>query len=86
MELKRTDKNSYWYEGTANIGGRNFKVQVLRFEEPSEFGINNGRISKLFVFDKYEELMWYDREWTKLPNHDNKEVQTIYETIIKQFN
>ena len=86
LNLKRATDNKHWYTGTVTINNKQYKVNILRFEEPSCYGIAEGRISKLFIFTTNENLMWYDREWVYLPNHDETEVQKVYEAIINQYN
>ena len=86
LNLKQSTDNRHWYTGKVKINAKEYTVNMLRFEEPSCYGIAEGRISKLFIFNKEEKLMWYDREWEYLPNHDNTEVQKLYETIINQYN
>ena len=38
-----------WTMATATVDGKEFKIQMVRFDEPSKFGIRKGRISKLWV-------------------------------------
>ena len=33
-----------WTMATATVNGKRFKVQMVKFEEPSIYGIRNGRI------------------------------------------
>ncbi len=46
-----------------------FRFEVKRFDEPSVFGIDGGRISKLWLTwkDSYGTVAAYDRGWDKLP-------------------
>ena len=65
--------NTLWYKGT--IGKYSFEAKV--YDDPSTFGINEGRISKLTVWDdaKYQKthklfaacIMNYDRDWDVKP-------------------
>lgn len=86
INLKQATDNKHWYTGKVTINNTEYKVNILRFEEPSCYGIAEGRISKLFIFTATENLMWYDRGWVYLPNHDETEVQKVYEAIINQYN
>lgn len=67
-----------WLEGT--IEGYRFQAAV--YNEPSEYGINEGRISKLMVWDEAQRqqyqnifraaLMNYDRGWDNKPKSEHK--------------
>ena len=62
-----------------------YNVQVKHFDEPSHYGINNGRISKLWILDtkNKKEMANYDRGWDVRPK---KGVKTIYNQILKKYN
>ena len=67
-----------WWEGT--IEGYHF--QAAFYDEPSEYGINEGRTSKLMVWDEAERrrtrnifsaaIMNYDRGWDIKPKVQHK--------------
>ena len=38
-----------WTMAKATVNGREFKIQMVRFDEPSRFGIRDGRVSKLWA-------------------------------------
>ncbi len=86
LNLKQSTDNRHWYTGKVKINDKEYTVNMLRFEEPSCYGIAEGRISKLFIFTTLEKIFWYDREFVYLPNHDETEVQKIYEAIVKEYN
>lgn len=56
-----TVRNDGWAIGTAY----GFTFQALVFSEPSENGINNGRVSKLFMLKEGQPVLTYDRKWKK---------------------
>lgn len=85
MLFQRIEKST-WYTSEAKIGNSSYKIEMLRSDIPSDFGIAEGRIIKLFIYDGSDELLWYDRGWVKLPNHHNAEAQKIYEEIINEWN
>lgn len=63
-----------------------FEASILAFDEPSEYGIDNGRISKLYIVERTRTLKVvcnYDRGWDVRPS---KEVKEFYEKIIKKYN
>lgn len=53
-----------WSEGTLRINNRNFTYTVKHYDEPSIFGILDGRISKLEIRLDGEVIMCrYERGW-----------------------
>ena len=69
---------------TGKIGGYDFEVK--HFEKGSEWGIEEGRISKLWIRKTGEQqpIAAYDRGWDKLPTTDNE--LDITQAIIDEFN
>ena len=67
-----------------NFGKINgYDYEVKAYEEPSNFGINGGKISKLFIKKGNEVLVGYDREWDK---HATPEMQPILDELIAKYN
>lgn len=52
-----------WKEGAIKVGGIWFHYWYKVFDEPSIFGIDEGRISKLMLKRKDEIVCNYDRGW-----------------------
>lgn len=69
-----------WKDGIIN--GYLFEAKV--YEESSEYGINEGRISKLDISKTRKILCSYDRGWDIRPKEE--EVKDIYQDIVKRFN
>ncbi len=87
LNFKRALDNKNWYIAKIQINGEAYTVNMLRFENPSCYGIAEGRISKLCIFSKKEEALWYERGWINTtPRFNVKEIQKLYEGIIEQFN
>lgn len=69
-----------WSEGTIGIpkkdgGYKNVKYWVKHFEEPSEdYGINDGKISKLSLKMDGEWIANYDRGWDIEPTCEEAEL------------
>ena len=62
------------------------RASILAFDEPSRYGIDNGRISKLYIVERTRTLKVvcdYDRGWDVRPS---KEVKEFYDKIIKKYN
>lgn len=65
-------------------------AQALVFEEPSEYGIDGGRVSKLFVYTPTmpgvcgDELLGYDRRyWTTRPTDSKGEA--VLRAVLRRF-
>ena len=67
-----------WKEAIIENKGKEYKVTFKQFEECSEFGINEGRISKLTINCGKEKLANYDRGWDIEPaDEDTKAVLEV---------
>lgn len=72
ISMKRIPKTTNWVEGTAGKYG----FQALVFEENSCYGIEEGRVSKLYIWKgegaskKY--IAEYDRGWGKEPSTEEE--------------
>lgn len=77
--LYRTYKERNWIDG--KINGCHFSLEV--FDEPSKYGINNGRISRFNMIDKKGSLrVYYDRGWNVKPAG---KLKLIYLTVLNFF-
>ena len=65
-----------------NIDG--YEYQVKRYEEGSEFGINGGKISKLFMKKDGIMVVEYDRCWGKRPKAAAE--KAAYEKLLARYN
>ena len=70
-----------WTKGANN----EFKWAVKHYDEPSIFGINNGRISKLSIqkISNNEVMANYDRGWDVEPS---EEIKFLYDKLINEYN
>ena len=75
-----------WTIARAKVEDRFFEINVKHFEEPSRFGIQNGRISKLWIREEgeIEPLVNYDRDWDVRPR--SKAAKAIYNEILAMYN
>ena len=62
-----------WKEGTIKIQNSIFHYWVKVYDEPSRFGIDGGRISKLMLKRKNEIVCNYDRGWDIRPVDEDTE-------------
>ena len=74
-----------WTFATATVNGKEFRIMLVRFEEPSNYGIRQGRISKLWMNNvECSEFINYDRGWDMHPV--SAEAKAAFAAIIKKFN
>lgn len=73
-----------WTKGTEKINGQTYYYEVKHYEEPSEYGINGGRISKLYISSGDACTANYDRGWDRLPA--DEATAHIYNKLIWRFN
>lgn len=65
-----------------------YKGEFLAFEEPSKYGIDGGRISKLHIKNTKtgKDVVSYDRGWDKKPGNQDIELMDIVSKILKEHN
>ena len=68
-----------WSEGILSIEGKEVSYCLKHFEEPSKFGIEKGRISKLELREKQAIICNYDRGW------DMKATTNLAKKALKQL-
>lgn len=75
-------KDDLYIVGNAQYNGVDYKIDAKVFLEGSEYGIDNGPISKLSIKDiaKNELIINYDRGWDKKPDEQN---EFLYKETIK---
>lgn len=61
-----------------------YKFCIKHFDEPSEFGINGGRISKLWMERDGITVCSYDRGWDIEPI--DEEALYAYEMLLERYN
>ena len=73
-----------WVKGTEDFGdGRELTFSLKFFEEPSDFGIDCGKIIKLEIRLGEDVLARYERGWDIVVT---EEARLLYESILAQFN
>ena len=80
ITARRDKRVPVWVSGS--VGGYAYEASV--YDEPSRFGINEGRVSKLWVWtaDRQDELLAYDRGWDKEPSEAHRE---LYEALLNHL-
>ena len=90
MQIEITERGNKqalntWTLASATVGGKTFGIQLVRFEEPSQYGIRHGRISKLWVAEAgHEPVINFDRGWDVRPK--TAEAKALLAAIVKKFN
>jgi hypothetical protein len=77
IELTSCGSDTNWITGYIYHKKEVYKFEAKVFDEPSKYGIHNGRISKLWVHPKGDPGNWlinYDRGWDIKPTFGFKKV------------
>lgn len=93
VELKHGSRaGDGWIKGTAVCNGREYRFEVKVYDQPSEQGIEGGRISKLWLAPKggnfRNTILNYDRKWEGgySPKGKDADVVSVYKAIVSKFN
>ncbi|NLB82292.1 MAG: hypothetical protein GX800_11950 [Clostridiaceae bacterium] len=73
-----------WTKGTITVGKTTFKYWVKHYSEGSQYGIDEGRISKLTIKQGDITVYNYDRGLDIAPS--SKEATEAYKAILNSFN
>ena len=73
-----------WKEGAIRVGNSIFKFWVKHYDEGSQYGIDEGRISKVTLKRNGQTVCNYDRGWDIKPV-DN-DTQMAYEILVHTEN
>ena len=90
IKLKSGSKIVYggWTNFIAKINGNLYAIEAKIFEEPSHFGIDNGKISKLWIYppkNTGEKEINYDRGWDSKPPKSG-DIRKVYDEFVKRYN
>jgi len=86
IEIKITNVKkvfNIWTLATATVNGKEFQIQMVRFDKPSRYGIRRGRISKLWASNGSDGIN-YDRGWDVRPW--SAAGKALLAEIIKRYN
>ena len=81
---KPADGETGWKKGILDAVGEKVDYWAKVYEEPSEFGINGGRISKLMLKHNGTIILNYDRGWDVKPTDEIS--KAAYQQILKMYN
>ena len=79
---QQTEMN--WTKGTVQANGQTYTYCVKHFDEPSDYGIRNGRVSKLEIRLAGQVVLNYSRGWDV--RAQNAETRMVRDAILKRFN
>lgn len=75
MYLKQKDEGTeMWNEGSIKVKNSIFHYWIKVYEEPSQFGIESGKISKLMLKRNGEIVCSYDRGWDIEPVDEDTQI------------
>ena len=83
--------NRLWKEGSIGIplkdGGKKIAHYWAKvYDEGSEFGIDEGRISKLTIKIDGKTVVNYDRGWDIEPDENDRATMIAYSICIQEYN
>jgi hypothetical protein len=78
LNYKRDERDPLWVTGEYSDYYYGAKV----YDEGSEYGINGGRVSKLYVREDGESIVHYDRGWD---SGNGKYITSIYGPLVEQL-
>ena len=73
-----------WTEGTIQVGTSIFHYWVKHYEEPSIFGYEEGRTSKISLRRNGKTVFNFDRGMNIPP--EDEEIETALAILLKQYN
>lgn len=87
ISFTKFPSNTNWVEGKV----KNYNFKAYLFDDPSSYGIENGRISKLSIYDDKKRrlggdfintcIVHFDRGWDKKPR--TKEDKAVFQKVYK---
>ena len=73
-----------WTHGITNYNGKTYRYSVKHYEEPSCFGYDEGRASKIWIERDGKTVFNYDRGMDiKAADKDTK---AVLQMLLKKFN
>ncbi len=83
-EVTRVERiKAMWKEDSIKIGSKIYHYQAKVYDMPSNYGINQGRISKLSVSLEGRTVINYDRGWDKKPV--TQEEESVLSIILNSY-
>lgn len=80
--MSRTGFNpELWHEGDLQVGKTNYHYWAKVYDEGSEWGINEGRISKLMIKQDSKIVCNYDRGWDVEPKKGSSADKALQQVL-----
>lgn len=73
-----------WHHGSIVVDGKIVNYECKVYVEPSSFGIDGGRVSKLHVLYDGKTIIHYDRGWGLHPQSGFE--RSVLEIILEKYN
>ena len=73
-----------WSQGVLNFNGRAYRYCVKHYEEPSIFGYNEGKASKIWISRDDIEVFNFDRGMDKEPV--DADTEAVLQMLLDKFN
>ena len=81
---RKQEEKTMWTEGTIRVGASVFHYWVKHYEEPSIYGYEEGRASKITLRRNAETVFNFDRGLDVPPT--DAETETALAILLKQYN
>ena len=88
---EREEYKRHFKEGTIGVPQGDGKYKIAHYwakvyDEGSEYGINEGRISKLMIKIDGKTTLCYDRGWDQKPEENDQATQIALQIILQEYN
>jgi hypothetical protein len=84
QKQRKLEEKTMWTEGTIQVGTSTFHYWVKHYEEPSTFGYEEGRASKISLRRNGKTVFNFDRGMDIPP--EDAETETALAILLKQYN
>ena len=84
QKQRKLEEKTMWTEGTIQVGTSTFHYWVKHYEEPSTFGYEEGRASKISLRRNGKTVFNFDRGMDIPP--EDEETETALAILLKQYN
>ncbi|HRR78321.1 MAG TPA: hypothetical protein P5191_16195 [Ruminococcus sp.] len=83
-KLRKNEVTTMWTQGVINYNGKAYRYSIKHFEEPSVFGYEEGRASKIWIQRDGIEVFNFDRG-DDVPCAD-KDTEAVLQMLLDKYN